>query len=327
MAGMSAVATVTMGLIALPAMLKRGYDRKMVAGCIASGGSLGIIIPPSLIAIIYGSITGTSVGKLFMGGMIPGLLIAGVLISFISIRCIINPKLGPAVPKEERRNVTWGEKFTSLKSVAAPLALVIIVLGSIYSGICTPTEAAGAGAFGAVICSAINRRLTWRGFRNALTRTVSTTCMIMWIIIGANAFSAVYTAGRASDFVLALIGNLDYPPLVMIGLMMFIFFLLGMIIDPVGMLMVCAPVFLPIVDALGFDPVWFGILYLLNCELGYLTPPFGINLFYLRAIVPDDMSMGEVYKSVWPYICCQALVLLLAMFFPQLILWLPNTMK
>ncbi len=324
MSGISGVATVTMGLIALPAMLKRSYDRKMAIGGIMCGGALGIIIPPSVIAILYGSITGTSVGKLFMGGMIPGITIALVMILYTTIRCFFHPHMGPSLPREERAG--WKEKFISLKSIILPLLLILLVLGVIYTGICTPTEASGIGAFGAIICSLIHRRLTWKSLKTAAIRTLNVTCMAMWIVIGAKCFSSIYTAGGASDFILNLVQDLKIPPLAMIGIMQFIFFILGMFIDPVGMCMICSPVFLPIVTTLGFDPTWFGILFILNCGMAYITPPFGFNLFYMRAIVPEDCSMGEIYASVWPWVICQALVLVLVMFFPQIGMWLPDRM-
>jgi tripartite ATP-independent transporter DctM subunit len=325
MSGISGVATVTMGLIALPAMLKRGYDRQMAIGGIMCGGALGIIIPPSVIAILYGSITGTSVGKLFIGGLVPGLLIALVMIIYTTIKCIIDPEKGPPVPLEERAN--WKEKFISLRNIILPFLLIILVLGVIYSGICTPTEASGIGALGALVSSLIHRRLTWKKLKLAVLRTLSVTCMAMWIVIGAKCFSSIYTAGGASDFILSLVKDLQVPPLLMIGIMQFIFFILGMFIDPVGMCMICSPVFLPIVTTLGFDPTWFGILFILNCGMAYITPPFGFNLFYMRAIVPEDCSMGEIYNSVWPWVVCQAVVLILVMFFPEIGMWLPNRMK
>ncbi len=324
-AGISGVATVTMGLIALPVMLRKGYDRKMVVGAIACGGALGIIIPPSIIAILYGSVTGTSVGKLFMGGMIPGIIIAGVMIIYITIRCVLNPRMGPPLPKEERGS--WKDKIVSLKSVILPLLLILVVLGTIYTGIGTPTEASGIGALGALICAAIKRRLKWKSMQTALTRALNVTCMGIWIVIGAKCFSAIYTAGGASEFMLSLVDKLDIPPLAMIALMEFIFFILGMFIDPLGMLMICAPVFLPIVERLGFDPIWFGILFILNSGMAYITPPFGFNLFYMRAIVSKDMPTMEIYQCVWPYVGCQALVLILVMFFPDIGMWLPNTMN
>lgn len=325
MSGISGVATVTMGLIALPAMLKRGYDRKMAIGGIMCGGALGIIIPPSVIAILYGSITGTSVGKLFMGGLVPGLVIALVMIIYTTITCILNHEKGPPLPVEER--ASWREKFVSLKNILIPFLLIILVLGVIYSGICTPTEASGIGAFGAIISSLIHRRLTWKKLKLAVLRTLSITCMAMWVVIGAKSFSSIYTAGGASDFILSLVKDLNIPPLLMIGLMQFIFFILGMFIDPVGMCMICSPVFLPIVTTLGFDPTWFGILFILNCGMAYITPPFGFNLFYMRAIVPEDCSMGEIYNSVWPWVICQAVVLVLVMIFPQIGMWLPQRMR
>ncbi|MGB9697764.1 MAG: TRAP transporter large permease [Thermodesulfobacteriota bacterium] len=325
MSGISGVATVTMGLIALPAMLKRGYDRQMAIGGIMCGGALGIIIPPSVIAILYGSITGTSVGKLFIGGLVPGLIIALVMIIYTTIRCLINPEKGPPVPLEERAG--WKEKFISLKNIILPFLLIILVLGVIYSGICTPTEASGIGALGALVSSLIHRRLTWKKLKMAVLRTLGVTCMAMWIVIGAKCFSSIYTAGGASDFILSLVKDLQVPPLLMIGIMQFIFFILGMFIDPVGMCMICSPVFLPIVTTLGFDPTWFGILFILNCGMAYITPPFGFNLFYMRAIVPEDCSMGEIYNSVWPWVICQAIVLILVLLFPEIGMWLPNRMK
>lgn len=324
MSGISGVATVTMGLIAMPAMLKRKYDRKMVVGGIMCGGALGIIIPPSVIAILYGSITGTSVGKLFMGGFIPGFMIAGVMILYVTVRCIRNPKHGPPVPASER--ASFKEKIASLKNIIFPLLLILLVLGVIYGGICTATEASAIGAFGALLCSLIKGNLTWKTMKAASIRTLNITCMAMWIVIGAKSFSSIYTAGGASDFILGLVKDLSIPPLLMIGIMQFIFFILGMFIDPVGMCMICSPVFLPIVTSLGFDPTWFGILFILNCGMAYITPPFGFNLFYMRAIAPADCTMGEIYASVWPWVICEAVVLVLVMFFPAIGMWLPNRM-
>jgi len=324
MAGISGVATVTMGLIALPAMLKRGYDRKTVVGGICCGGALGIIIPPSVIAIIYGSITGTSVGRLFMGGVFPGILIAVLAIIYITVRCVTTPRFGPVVPKEER--VDWHEKFISLRGIILPVILIVVVLGTIYAGVCTPTEASGIGAIGAIICAAIHRKLSWGNVKTATWRTLNITAMVIWIVFGASCFAAVYTACGASNFMMSLVMGLNIPPLAVIGIMEFIIFILGMFIDPAGMCMICAPVFVPIVEALGFDPVWFGILFIVNSGMAYITPPFGFNLFYMKSLVPPDMGMGEIYKSVYPYVACQMVVLILVMFFPQIGMWLPTRM-
>lgn len=324
MAGVTSVATVTMAMVAYPNMIKRSYDNKMVVGAIAAGGSLGIIIPPSIIAVLYGSLTGASVGKLFMGGMVPGLFISVVVIMYITIKCMINPKMGPSLPKEER--ASWSEKLESLKSVIMPILLIITVLGSLYSGICTPTEASAIGALGAICCAAVQRKLTWQMVKNASLRTLSMTSMILWIIIGAQCFSTVYIVGGASDMILEAVNSLAISPLATVSIMMVIIFILGMFIDPAGIIMICCPVFLPIVEALGLDPVWFGVLFILNMGIAYCSPPFGFNLFYLRGTLPD-MQMTDLYKGVWPYISLIALVMILVMFFPEVAMWLPNKIK
>lgn len=324
MAGVSSVATVTMAMVAYPAMIKRGYDNKMVVGGIALGGSLGIIIPPSIIAVLYGSLTGTSVGKLFMGGMVPGILTAFLTIIYITVKCALNPRMGPALPKEER--ATWAEKFESLRAVFLPILLVLLVLGTLYTGVCTPTESSAIGAAGALAVAALQRKLTWKVVKNASLRTLSVTSMIMWIIIGAQCFSTVYTVGGASDLMVEVFAGMNISPLGTILIMQAIFFLLGMFIDPAGMLMICIPVFLPIVEHFGFDPVWFGILFILNSGIAYCSPPFGFNLFSLKGILPE-LSMSDLYKGVWPYIAIMAAVILLVMVFPQIAMWLPSTVK
>jgi len=322
MAGISGVATVTMGLIAIPSTLSRGYDKQMVTGTVAAGGALGILIPPSIVAILYGSITGTSVGQLFMGGMVPGILLAIIFIIYITIRCLIQPKLAP--PSEER--FTWVGRMASLRGVIFPVILIVLVLGTIYTGICTPTESAGIGALGSIVCCAVHRKLTWRNVKTATLRTLNITVMCVWIVFGAHCFQAIYIVGGASEFIFGLVGGLSIPPLGIIGIMMFIWLILGMFMDPLGMLMVTIPVFIPIASALGFDPLWFGILFIINCEMAYITPPFGFNLFYMKAIVPPEITMGDIYRSIIPFVICQLACLILVMFFPQIALWLPGTM-
>jgi len=322
MAGISGVATVTMGLIAIPSMLQRGYDKRMVAGTVAAGGALGILIPPSIIAVLYGSITGTSVGGLFMGGMIPGIILACIFIIYITVRVFIQKDLAPRV----NIKFSWVEKLASLKGVVFPVILIFLVLGTIYTGICTPTESAGFGAFGAVIACAIYRKLTWQNIKMATFRTLNVTVMCVWIVFGAAAFSGIYHIAGASKFMLGLVGGLTMPPMTIIAMMMFVWMVLGCLLDPVGMCMITVPVFLPIVEALGYDPLWFGVLFIVNCEMAYLTPPFGFNLFYLKAIVPPEITMGDIYRSITPFVFCQLACLILVMCFPELALWLPKMM-
>lgn len=324
MSGISAVATITMGVIAIPAMLKRGYDRKLAIGTVAAGGALGILIPPSLIAIIYGQLTEASVGKLFMAGLFPGILLTVFYIIYITTRSFLQPALARPIPKEERAN--WRQKFAALRALVLPFALILLVLGSIYTGICTPTEAAGVGAFGSIICIIIYRRLNWKNAKEIMSRTLKLTCMVLWIVIGASAFTSIYIREGASEFVTTLIVGWQLHPMLVIGIMMVIYLILGCFIDPAGMCMITIPVFAPIVQALGFDLVWFGILFIMNCEMAYLTPPFGFNLFYLRAILPRSVPMSEIYRSVVPWVIIQAVGLVVVMFVPQIALWLPNMM-
>ena len=325
MSGISGVATVTMGLIAVPAMLKRGYHKNLAIGTVSAGGALGILIPPSAVAILYGSITGTSVGKLFMGGLIPGLILATIFILYITVRCLINPQLAPPLSADKRPN--WTEKIVALKGLIFPLLLIFLVLGVIYMGVCTPTEAAGIGAAGSILCCLFKMTLSWKKLKTAVWRTLNVTCMCMWIVIGAKCFSSIYIACGASQFITDLIGGLKIAPIVIIIFMQVIYVVLGMFMDPAGMVMITAPVFVPIVSSLGFDPVWFGVLFILNSEMAYITPPFGFNLFYMRAILPKGLTMTDVYRSVVPFIFLQALCLIIVLFFPQVALWLPSTMR
>jgi tripartite ATP-independent transporter DctM subunit len=325
MAGISGVATVTMGLIALPSMLKRNYDRLIAVGCISAGGTLGILIPPSIIMILYASLTGESVGKLFIGGLIPGLILAFIFIIYIGVRSFFQPHLGPPLPESER--ATWSEKLRSLRAVILPIVLILLVLGVIYSGICTPTEASGIGAFGSLLITIFKRRFTWPMFESALRRTLHLTAMVMWILLGAKCFSHIYIAIGASEFVHELIMGFELNRwLIVIG-MQIIFFILGCFMDPAGIIMICTPVFIPLITDLGFDTVWFGILFTINMEIGYITPPFGFNLFYMKSLAePMGVSMGEIYRSIIPFTLLAFIAIALVMIFPGLALWLPSTM-
>ena len=322
MAGISGAATVTMGIIAIPSMLNRKYDKRIAVGCVAAGGALGVLIPPSVIMIVYASMTSESVGRMFAGGVLPGLILSSLFCIYIGIRCFFQPSLGPSLPVKERASLM--EKITSLRAVVLPIALVIMVLGSIFAGIATPTEAAAVGAFGSIICAAIYRKLNWRSFKEAAYRTFSTTGMIMWIYLGATAFAVTYHAIGAPELIKELVLGLELNRwAVLIGIQL-TFFILGMFLDPLGILMITIPVYFPLMKELQFDIIWFGILYVVNMEMAYLTPPFGVNLFYLKGIVPKDVSMADIYRSIIPFVALQAIGLVLVMVFPQLAVWLPN---
>jgi tripartite ATP-independent transporter DctM subunit len=322
MAGISGVATITMGLIALPSMLKKGYSKHLAVGSVSAGGTLGILIPPSVIMILYAFLTEESVGKLFIAGVFPGVLITFLFIAYIGVRCLIKPELGPAIEE----HVSFKEKIVSLKAVVLPIGLIFLVLGVIYTGICTPTEASAVGAMGAIICALIYRKFSWDVFKKSLERTLGLTCMVMWILIGATCFTQLYTALGAPDMLNDLISGLDVSKWTIITLMMMVFFILGMFMDPAGIIMICTPVFIPIIRLLGFDTIWFGILFTICMEMGYITPPFGFNLFYMKAIVPSQISMGDIYRSIIPFVLLEIVGLIIVILFPELATWLPSRM-
>lgn len=324
MSGISGAATSSMGVIALPEMLKRRYDKKIAIGCIAAGGALGILIPPSVIMILYGVYTGESIGAMFMGGVFPGLLLATLFIVYIAVRCWLRPEEGPPLPLPER--ATWGQKLASLRAVILPLVIVVMVLGSIYFGVCTPSEAAAIGVLGAVISAAVYRRLNWTMVKEACYRTAGLSGMIIWILAGAYCFTALYTATGVSHLLQDLLLSVPGGRYAVLVTMQLVFFVLGCFLDPVGIIMICTPIFVPVVQELGFSTLWFAILFVVNMEMAYLTPPFGFNLFYMRAVAPPGTTMMEIYRSVGPFVGLQALGLALIILFPQVALWLPQTM-
>ena len=322
MCGISGAAVVSMGTIALPSMLERSYDKELALGCINSGGGWGILIPPSVIMILYALISGESVGRLFAGGVFPGLLLLVLVSSYIAIRCYFQPHLGPALPREERGD--WKRKIAALKAVILPIVIVFMVLGSIIGGVTTPTEAAAMGVLGAIISALVYRQFSWSLMKEAAMRTLRLTGMIMWILFGAYCFSAAYHGMGANQLIENMMQHIPGGPWGTIIFIQIIIFLLAMVLDPAGIMMITVPVFLPIVKAHGFDPLWFGILFVINMEIGYMTPPFGFNLFYLKGIVPRGITMGDIYRSVIPYTLVESAGLALVMIFPQIAVWLPN---
>lgn len=324
MVGISGAATVSMGLLALPSMLKRGYNKDIAIGSISAGGALGILIPPSVLMIILALFARLSVGKLFIGGVFPGLLLSGLFITYILIRSFFQKDLAPGVPKSEL--LPWRRKFLLMPSLILPLSLILLVMGSIFMGFATPSEASAIGAFGAIVCALIKRRLNWPNVIDALFTTMRLSAMVIWIVFAASVFTSLYAVTGAvdlmSDLLLAVPGG-RWGALITMQLM---FFVLGMFFDPTGIVMLTTPIFFPVVILLGFDPIWFGILFVVNMEMGFLTPPFGFNLFYMKGVVPPGITMGDIYKSVIPFVGLQAIGLIIIMIFPQIALWLPSMM-
>lgn len=322
MCGISGAATVTMGLIAIPAMTKYNYNLRLTMGAVQGGGALGILIPPSAPMIIFGLLGNVSIGKLFAAGLLPGLLSCLIFIVYIYIRALINPELAPIVPKEDR--VSLGGKLRASKGLFLPIALVFAVLGSIFGGVATPGEAAAVGAFGSLICAAINRRFNLTLFKEVSYETMSLTVMIMWIMMAASAFSGLYNGIGAPEMVNDLISSLEINRWLILILMQIILIFLGCFLEPTSIMFITVPVFIPIIHILGFDPIWFGTIFIMNMEMSYLTPPLGFNLFYMRGIVSNDVPMMDIYRSAIPFVLLQALGLAFVMLFPKIALYLPH---
>jgi tripartite ATP-independent transporter DctM subunit len=321
MVGIVGAGVMTMGVVALPPMLERRYDKHLAMGSVMAGGALGTVIPPSVSMIIYASVTKVSVGKMFAGGIIPGVILATLYIIYIGIRGLLNPKVAPALPPEERGTLL--EKIVDSRHVILPIILILSVLGSIFAGVATPTEAAAVGCVGAVVCAIVYRKFSWKMLRDALFYTTKLFGLFMWIIIGAMYFSQFYLCMGAGELVKNTVLALDIPPLLVVVLMQFSLIILGALMDDYAVILLAAPLYGPVIVALGFDPIWFGILFILNMQMAVLTPPYGFALFYMKGIRPD-MPMIDLYKSVIAFVPLQATGLAIIMVFPQLALWLPG---
>ena len=332
MVGVIGAAVVTMGIIALPAMLKRNYDPKIAMGSIMAGGTLGILIPPSILAIIYAVVAEQSVGELFIGAVIPGLLLSGMYVAYVILRSYLNPQLGPPIPMEER--VSNADKIRLVGKMSAPIALIVVVLGVIFTGVATPVEAAGIGTFGAFIVAAIHRKLDWQTIREASIGTLKASAMVIWIMFGATIFVGLYVLEGGQQFVQNALQATGFGPWGILIIMQVVLIILGMFLDWVGILLLCVPIFVPIVKALGAQAfgldnpddlvLWFGVLYLVNMQMSFLSPPFGYALFYLRGVAPPEIPMTDIFKSALPFLALQVVGLLLCMFFPEIITWLPR---
>jgi tripartite ATP-independent transporter DctM subunit len=321
MSGVSTTGVVTMGIIALPIMLKQGYNKSIAIGPILAGGALGLLIPPSISLIVYGMIARVSIGRLFAGGILPGLILVFLYMSYIGIRSYFQPHLAPALPPEKR--VPLREKIALAKGLILPFLLITVVLGSIFKGVASPTEAAAVGAGGALLSAAVNRRLDWQVVKEACFKTMAINGMIMWILFGAACFTSIFfrTGGQEviADVMLGVAN-----PIYIFAIILVTLIVLGFFLDEITQIMITVPVFLPIIVQLGYDPVWFGVLFMTQVQMDYLTPPFGFTLFYMKGVAPPEVSMGDIYRSIVPFVCIQLVVVLLILFFPQIALWLPD---
>ncbi|MGC9323253.1 MAG: TRAP transporter large permease [Desulfomonilia bacterium] len=321
--GIIGASVVTMGLLALPMMRKYGYDEELSYGAICAGGTLGILIPPSIMLVVMASEATLSVGKLFAGAVIPGLILAILYMIYIGVRCKINPKLGPPISREERAAITNKQLFTMvMKSLVPPMILILGVLGSIFFGIATPTEAAGVGAFLAFLMVLGYRKFTWKGLYQAVMQTAKTNAMVIIILCGATCFTGVFLGVGGGDVVTDFVNGLGLGKWGTFWVMQLIVLLLGAFIDWIGIVLICFPLFLPIAQDLGFDTIWFVITIAVNLQASFLTPPFGYALFYIKGVDPDRIDIKRVYKGIIPYVIMVVIGLAITTYFPQTVTWL-----
>jgi len=318
--GSSLATGATMAKVAIPEMEKYGYNLSLSTGCVAAGGTLGILIPPSIGFIIYGILTEESIGKLFMAGILPGLLLASLFILAIFLQCLIQPEMGP-----KGEPTTWKVKFKSLYSTWTMLSLFVLVMGGIYFGVFTPTEAAGIGAFGSFVIAVARKKLTFNNFVGSLLATGNMTAMIFLIIIGANIFSS-FLALTGIPFMLAdAIVALALPRMAILLMIIFVFILLGCVMDCYAIMILMVPILFPVIQAMHFNPIWFGVIMVIVLEVGLITPPVGLNVFVISGAVPD-VPLTTIFKGVWPFLIAAVVCITLIIFFPEIVYFLPSKM-
>jgi tripartite ATP-independent transporter DctM subunit len=324
MNGLSVAGMAIGATIALPELLKRGYDKIMVTGVIQAGSSLGILIPPSVVLILYAMIARQPVGQLWLAGVFPGLMMAGLFIFYIAVRCWLQPNLGPPLSKQER-SIPWVEKIKLLRAGILPFLVFFLMSGLFLMGYTSLVESSGVGAVAATAAAAIRGRLTWTVMHDSVRKTLGISCMFMWIILAALCFGAIFDGlGAVKTIEGFFVKEMGLGPWEVLILMQVAYIVMGMFLDDTAMLVIVAPLFIPLVKALGFDLIWYGVLYTITCQIAYLTPPFGYNLFLMRAFAPPSITIIDIYKSVIPFVAIMTFALGLVMAFPQIALWLPQ---
>jgi tripartite ATP-independent transporter DctM subunit len=325
MNGLSVAGMAVGASIALPEMLRRGYDKVMVTGVIQAGSSLGIMIPPSVVLVLYGMIARQPVGQLWLAGVFPGLLLAGLFIIYITIRCKLQPHLGPALPVEERRGISWSEKFSLLRAGILPLVIIFSMTGLFMLGVTSLVESSAVGAGAATLAALFKGRLTRKVLDDTLHKSLRVSCMFMWVILAALCFGAVFDGLGAVHAIESLfLEEWNLSPWEVLIMMQLSYIIMGMFLDDTAMLVIVAPLYVPLVIGLGFNPIWYGVLYTVTCQIAYMTPPFGYNLFLMRAMAPKEITLVDIYRSIIPFVLIMTLGLALIMLYPQIALWLPN---
>jgi tripartite ATP-independent transporter DctM subunit len=323
--GLSVAGMAIGATIALPELLRHGYDKRMVTGVIQGGSSLGILIPPSVVLVLYAMIARQPVLQLWLAGIFPGLMMATIFATYIYVRCRINPELGPPLPAEERARITWGEKLSLLREGIMPLAVFGIMMGLFLTGVTSLVESSVVGAVLATMAAAIERKLSWKVMEDSAQKTLLISCMFLWIILAALCFSSVYDGlGAIKAIEALLLHTWDLSPWVILILMLLSFVVMGTFLDDTAMLVIVAPLYIPLVIKMGFNPIWFGVLYTMTCQIAYITPPFGYNLFLMRALAPPEVTLVDIYRSIVPFVAMMTISVILILIFPQIALWLPN---
>lgn len=326
MVGVIGAEIVTLGLVCLPAMLRRGYDKRLVSGVICAGGSLGTMIPPSVVLIVYGLVAQVSIGQLFTAAVGPGLLLAALYAAYTITICWLKPELAPLAPAADYA-LPLRERIAEMRQLVAPVLLIGFIMTCFYTGIATPTEVGALGTLGALIILAVNSQFTYENLKHAVVQTGRTVAMVTWIFFGASALVGIYTLAGGTDFLRGEILDLNLGPLPTLLLMMAILIVLGCFIDWIGIALLTMPIFVPIIKSLGYDPVWFGVLFCMNMQISYLSPPFGPAAFYLKGVAPPNVSLGDIFAGVWPFIILQIIGVLTVIAFPGIALWLPSYMQ
>ncbi len=324
MNGLSVAGMAIGATIALPELLRRSYDKIMVTGVIQAGSSLGILVPPSVVLVLYGMIARQPVGQLWLAGAIPGLMMAGLFVVYIAVRCWLQPNLGPVLPAEER-DIPLAEKLKLLRAGVLPFLIFFLMTGLFLMGYTSLVESSAVGALAATLAAAVKRRLTRQVLEETVRKTLGVSCMFMWIILAALCFGAVFDGlGAVRAIEGFFLEQLGLGPWQVLILMQLSFLLMGTFLDDTAMLVIVAPLYVPLVKVLGFDLIWYGVLYTITCQIAYMTPPFGYNLFLMRAMAPPEVSLGDIYRSIIPFVLVMVLALVLVMVFPELALWLPQ---
>lgn len=325
MNGLSVAGMAIGATIALPELLRRGYDKVMVTGVVQGGSTLGILIPPSVVLVLYGMIARVPVGQLWLAGVLPGLMMAVIMGLYVYIRCRINPKLGPPLPKEER-NVPMPEKLALLGAGILPLAIFGLMMGLFMSGTTSLVESSAVGAISSALVAWYRGRLTRQVWTDTLQKTLGISCMFMWILVASLCFGAVFDGlGAVKSIERFFLGDLGLEPWQVLVLMQLSFLVMGAFLDDTAMLVIVAPLYIPLVGKLGFDLVWYGVLYTITCQIAYITPPFGYNLFLMKAMAPPGIGMRDIYQSIWPFVGIMVASLIIIGVFPEIATWLPQT--